>query len=276
MDCHLNWKQHISIVSKKVSRSIGIMYRIRKYVDIQVLKSVYYSLIYSHIVYAIQVCGSANVTELDKILILQKKAVRMMTYKDQYPQISSPLNPSDPIFVDLGILKVQDVFRLQVSKFIYDCLSNNTPSIFWDWFTLNSMMHTYNTISNTVIDMDKEFEVISISETYILHTQCSKLVNYGAKLLKVAGPLLWNSLPENIRKSSSVFTLKSNLKKFFINQYETDLSVSGYYYVSKLSLDCMKITITKMHTFYIPPYLPSRLKVCNISDDGMKIKICMN
>ena len=113
VDSHLNWKHHISIVSKKISRSIGIMYRIRKYVDLHVLKSVYYSLIYSHIVYAIQVWGSANATELDKILILQKKAVRMMTYKDQYPQIPGPRNPSDPIFAELCILKVQDVFKLK-------------------------------------------------------------------------------------------------------------------------------------------------------------------
>ena len=74
------------------------MYRIRKYLKLHVLKSMYYSLIYSHIVYAIQVWGSANDTELDKILILQKKAVRMMLYKDQYPQLPGPLNPTNPLF----------------------------------------------------------------------------------------------------------------------------------------------------------------------------------
>ena len=249
------------------------MYRIRKYVDLKVLKSVYYSLIYSHIVYAIQVWGSANVTELDKILILQKKTVRMMTHKDQYPQIPGPRNPSDPIFVELGILKVEDVFKLQVVKFIYDSLCFNTPSIFCYWFIPNNIVHTHNSRTNTVMNMNKKFEVQSVSETNILQTQYSKLVNYDAKLLKVAGPFLWNSLPDYIRNSNTVVTLKSNLKKFFVGQYETDLTVSGYYYVSKLSLCCMKITISKMHTFHIPPYLPSRLKVCKISDDGMKIKI---
>ena len=155
-----------------------------------------------------------------------------MTYKDQYPQIPGPRNPSDPIFVELGILKVKDVFKLQVSKFIYDSLSFNTPSIFWNWFILNHTLHTYNTTSNTNIKMNNNFEVESVSETNILHTQYSKLVNYGAKMLKVAGPFLWNSLPENIRNSKTVFTLKSSLKKLFISRYETDISVSGYYYVT--------------------------------------------
>lgn len=92
------------------------MYRIRKYLNLHVLKNIYYSLIYSHIVYAIEIWGSANDTELQKIFMLQKKAVRMMSYKDQYPQIRGPLNSSDPIFYELGILKVHDVFKLQVSN----------------------------------------------------------------------------------------------------------------------------------------------------------------
>ena len=101
VDCHLNWKDHITNLSKKISRSIGVMYRIRKYLNLHVLKNIYYSLIYSHIVYAIEIWGSAGDTELEKILMLQKKAVRMMSYKDQYPQIPGPLNPSDLLFCAL-------------------------------------------------------------------------------------------------------------------------------------------------------------------------------
>ena len=48
---------------------------------------------------------------LDKIQILQKKAVRMMTNTDHYPPIPGPCNPSNPSFVALEILKVH-VFKL--------------------------------------------------------------------------------------------------------------------------------------------------------------------
>ena len=57
IDSHLNWKHHIVNISKKISRGIGVMYRIRNYVNLNVLKSIYYSLIYSNIVYAIEVWG---------------------------------------------------------------------------------------------------------------------------------------------------------------------------------------------------------------------------
>ena len=45
------------------------------------------------------------------ILILQKKVVRMMTNNDQYQQVPGPLIHSDPIFKELGILKIDDIFK---------------------------------------------------------------------------------------------------------------------------------------------------------------------
>ena len=81
IDCHLNWKQHIFNISKKISRSIGIMYKLRYYLKLKMLVNIYYSLVYSHLNYAVQVWGSACKTELNKLL-LQKKAVRMTTLND--------------------------------------------------------------------------------------------------------------------------------------------------------------------------------------------------
>ena len=69
-------------------------------------------------------------------------------------------------------------------------------------------VHNYNTVSCTTINMKNHFEIDNISETNILHTKRSRLVNYGAKLLKVAGPILWNSLPSNIRNAVTVYSLK--------------------------------------------------------------------
>ena len=61
------------------------------------MKNVYYSLIYSHILYAIEVWGSAFKTELNKVLILQKRAIRFMTFNDGFPLIPGPLRPTDPL-----------------------------------------------------------------------------------------------------------------------------------------------------------------------------------
>ena len=144
----------------------------------------------------------------------------MITNNDHYPLVPGPLIPSNPIFSELEILKVKDIFKLYVTKFIYSCLSRITPCIFWDWFTMNHTVHTYNTVSNTDINMKNFFEIENVTVTNIIHTQGSNLVNYGGKLLKVAGPLLWNSLPLSVRDAESVYSLNNMLKKYLIDQYQ--------------------------------------------------------
>ena len=70
------------------------MYKLRHFLPLKVMKNVYYSLIYSHIIYAIEVWGSASKTELDKILILQKRVMRLVTFNDEFPAIPCPLTGS--------------------------------------------------------------------------------------------------------------------------------------------------------------------------------------
>ena len=57
IDSSLSWKHHVSNLTKKISRAIGIMYKLRPFLPLNVMKNVYYSLIYSHIIYTIQVWG---------------------------------------------------------------------------------------------------------------------------------------------------------------------------------------------------------------------------
>ena len=121
--------------------------------------------------------------------------------------------------------------------------------------------------------MKNYFEVDSIHANFTSHSQGSRLVNYGGKTLKVAGPLQWNSLPHHIHVSRSVSILEYKRKQWFLIQ-SSSRKITGHYYVSELSLCGMKLTISKMDTFYVPQYLPSHwLYIKNISADGLKIKI---
>ena len=157
---------------------------------------------YSHLSYAVHVWGSASKRDLDKLLILQKKAVRMMTFKDRYPSIPSRRNPSNPLFKQLGILKIQDIYKLNFACFIYDTLKQKTPINFAEWFKYNHTIHSYNTRANTNVVMINDSE---IELTNILHIQNCNLSTYGAKTFKVAGRVLWNELLDQIRNANSRF-----------------------------------------------------------------------
>ena len=58
VDQHLNWKDHISMVSHKISKSCGIISRIRNTLDCNSKKKIYYSRIHPYLTYCINVWSS--------------------------------------------------------------------------------------------------------------------------------------------------------------------------------------------------------------------------
>ena len=78
IDKHLTWKEHINIISSKISRAIFAINRVKHILPHKSLKSLYYTLIHSHITYGIQAWGNGNTKKLD---ILQKRALRIINKK---------------------------------------------------------------------------------------------------------------------------------------------------------------------------------------------------
>ena len=63
------------------------MCKLRQFMNTNTLKNIYYSLLYSHLVYSIQVWGSACISEINKILVLQKRALRIVTRNNTFPSV---------------------------------------------------------------------------------------------------------------------------------------------------------------------------------------------
>ena len=211
IDSTLSWTEHISNTSKKLSRAVGILYKLRPFVNLNIMKNIYYALIYSHLVYAIEVWGSASDIHLSKLLTLQKRAVRLMTYKDELPVLPGPLYPSLPLFLDLGFLKVKDIFTLQISKFIHKCIFLNIINNFNNWFRLSKDVHSYLTRAN--------YNISLLGNTNNLFIPFGRTTNYGLKQIRINGPKIWNSLPSDIRNIKSLIKFKSSLKYYLLETY---------------------------------------------------------
>ena len=222
MDEHLTWKNQITSVSKKISRGIGILSKLKNFMGVELLKTIYYCLVYSHLSYGIEAWGSASADDLHKILVLQKKAVRIMSgsqYFQIYGEPAVPLPASEPLFKNLRILKLSDVFILNISKFIFLTLLGQSPAIFTSWFTLSNSIHTHATTSSTIINRDHHFDTGTVTSTKTLFTKGSKLAKYGARMIRVSGPVIWNRLPTEIQDSPSLPTFKIRLKKHLLSIY---------------------------------------------------------
>ena len=77
---------------------------------------VYYSLFYSNIQYCISAWGGAAEFYLKQIVSMQKRIVR---YVCRVPALTL----TNPLFVKTGLLKLNDVFKLQVCKLMQNSMT---------------------------------------------------------------------------------------------------------------------------------------------------------
>ena len=102
-------------------------------------------------------------------------------------------------------------------KFVFQCLFKETPPTFHGWFTVNNEIHQHGTTSNVEIIRENYFDVGTVVQARFLHTKQSNLINYGGKSLQVAGPILWNGLPNEIRNKERINPFKYSCKKFYLD-----------------------------------------------------------
>ena len=119
IDSHLSWKFHISYISKKIKRCIGILSKIRYFVSQQVLVQLYCTLIYRFLAYSLIMWGNSLLPRFT----LQKKVVRIITFSEFNAH-------SCPLFRNLGFLTLGDLIYLDSALFMYDYYSNRLPNTF--------------------------------------------------------------------------------------------------------------------------------------------------
>ena len=199
LDENLSWKYHINELSKKLSRTIGIFYKIRHFVPYEVLKLLYYSLLHSFLSYGIAVWGFTYKSYFQKLFVLQKKIIKVMTSNKQTAH-------STPIFANIQLLKIDDIRQLQLLTFVYDCLNKLAPTYFHHYFVKCSQVHSYST---------------RLASRGDLFLERKNTFQYGIRSIEYNGERLWNMIPSHIREASSPSVFKNNLNKYFLTQYDS-------------------------------------------------------
>ncbi|XP_057305356.1 uncharacterized protein LOC130642284 [Hydractinia symbiolongicarpus] len=138
LDKHLKWHIHIDNLKVKLSRSIGILSKIRHYVSYNILTNIYHAIFSSHLTYGCQIWGHNKSTYLNRIISLQNKAIKIMNFK--------PANsPTSLLFNKSKILTFPDTIKLKDFLFAYDHYHKNLPKPLQGIFTLVTNTHTHNT-----------------------------------------------------------------------------------------------------------------------------------
>ena len=120
----LSWDKHINHISLKVSKAIGILYRLKSIYSHRVLLTLYNTLILLHYNYCILSWGS-TLRENHRLHLLQKKAVRIITN-------SNYIAHTEPLLKELRLLKVTCMFSLAIWKFYYKLMNYNQLPIYFE------------------------------------------------------------------------------------------------------------------------------------------------
>ena len=119
LDECMTWNPHIQKISGKISVVNGILSRLKKFLPCDILKMIYSALIQPHLNYGILLWGK-NTKRIHK---LQKWAVRSVTCSKYNAH-------TDPIFIKLKILKIQELYKLNILKFYFKYNKKSLPNYF--------------------------------------------------------------------------------------------------------------------------------------------------
>ena len=119
IDSHLNFSFHINSISTKLSRSIGMITRIRHYVTKDTLRSIYFGIFSSILTYGSQIWGQIKSKYFNRLVTLQNK-VKGLNFANFRDTVS-------PLYKTSKIKIKNDSIRLQNFMYVLDDIKGILP-----------------------------------------------------------------------------------------------------------------------------------------------------
>jgi len=194
----LSWNIHINEKAKQVSKTIGCLSRLKNFFPKDTLLTIYRSLIEPHLTYSILAWGTAPKKNLNRLCILQKRAIRIIN-KSKYN------SHTDPIFKKFKCLKLNDLFSLHCCKLYHKKLNRKIPEYH------QNLLLTREEQNFTRLTRQNENVYI-----FPIATQTDK-----ARLNYTVGNT-WNNLPKELKDYSikSYSTFMRKIKQHYFSNYQ--------------------------------------------------------
>ena len=196
-------------MKKKLSRTCALICKLRYVVDQSCLIQYYYAHIYSHLKYAILAWGGVSESSLSKLNVLHRRAVRLMTLHGPLRQfmfydIEQPENfiKNDELFKSCSLLKLNDVYKLELSKLMFKASNCMLPTTYDDIFTPLS---------------SREAPVTRAASRNEFYEPISSTVESERRLC-YAGPRLWKNIDPDMKKYS-FYTFRKKYKSKILASY---------------------------------------------------------
>jgi hypothetical protein len=194
IDEHLQWHNQITHVNSKIAKNIGILFQLRRYLNIHMLTNLYYTLIYPYLSYGLMSWGTTYKSKFYQLSSKLNKCVKCIFFANRHE------NPS-PYYKLLGILKLDNLIKFKTATFVSQIRNrgNEIPELFSELLVPVSSVHSYNT---RYASQDNYYRPAART-------------NYGKFSFKFFASQLWETIPVFL-KSLLVILSKRNIKTFYL------------------------------------------------------------
>ena len=158
--------------------------------------AVYYALAHSQIHYAITSYGSATATCLKPLEVLQNNILRIINFSDYR-------SSAQPLYKKFNILKLCDVYKVELAKLMHKCKFYQLPERLMQLYQKTDKKHSHNTRQ-----ANSSGYHIPIART-----------EFEKKAIHYRGCVLWNSIPNTVKDTESIQTLKYKYSKYLKQSY---------------------------------------------------------
>lgn len=201
---NLNWNTHTTKIGNKVSRTIGVLNRLKHFLPMHIKILLYNTLIMSHLQYGILVWGY----QPGRIIKIQKRAIRTL-------QHSAYNAHTEPIFKKLKILNFTDLLKVNEMKFYFKSRHKQLPTNLQQIpLDANTTIHNHETRTRNNLHMPR-----------IKHEFAKKSIRYKI-------PQTANTLPNIVIDKIDTHSFKgftNYVKNFLLENYKVSCSIANCY-----------------------------------------------
>jgi hypothetical protein len=188
-DSAMTMSHHITTTCRSVNFHLRNIYRIRKFITDDACHHAIRALVLSRLDYANSLFIEINSTDIYRLQHLQNHAARLIHGARKF------VDPV-PLIKELHWLPVQKRIVFKLALIIYKCMNDCAPHY------LSSVLERPHT---------SRYALRSYNDNTLLRMPRSR-TSAGDRAFSHSGPLVWNSLPMDVRSAPSINVFKKKLK----------------------------------------------------------------
>ena len=152
------------------------------------------AFVFSKLFYCSTVWGNTSKSNIKKLQLVQNFAGKIVLGLKKFDHISQGLK-------SLGWLSIEDKLRLNTAVMVHKCLQHRVPIYLKDKFVYRSQVH------------NRQLRSVDNNELNLPHCRLST----GQRSFAFRGAKVWNSLPLDLKLTSSLRTFKKNVCELLVN-----------------------------------------------------------